>query len=189
MTHHHAAVWQRVEKVWKPRRKVRLITERVSPGEGRIGAHAERRRAATEATAQEVEQEALAIVESVMDWSHAPALAHPCGGRLAPGDCEQRVTHLWKQLYMLVAVDEVGRVAEMLGEHAYLPCDLRHQRVRLERAQRGAQQERAERQERAIASRAKPVAKRTERRRQRHMQPDRHTLRFGIERLQGKRFA
>src|SRR5882762_11046643 len=98
MTHHHAAVRQRVEKVGKCRRKVRLITERVSPGEGRIGAHAERCRAPTEATAQKVEQEALAIVERVVGWSYAPALAHPCGGCLAPGDCEQRVAHLREQL-------------------------------------------------------------------------------------------
>ena len=64
MTHHHAAVRQPVEKVWKGGSKIRLVTERVSPGEGWIGAHAERRRAAAEASAQDIEEEALAIIES-----------------------------------------------------------------------------------------------------------------------------
>ena len=116
MTHHHAAVWQPVEKVWKGRSKVRLVSERVGAGEGRIGAHAKRGGTAAEATAEDVEKKALAIVESMTAWKCAPALAHPCGRRLASGDCEQRVAHLWKQLHMLVAVNEVGRAAEVICE-------------------------------------------------------------------------
>src|SRR5690242_13420192 len=135
MTHHHAAVRQPVEKVWKSRRKIRLVTERVSASEGWIGAHTECRRAAAEAAAQEVEQEALAIVERMTARKCAPALAEPCGGRFAPGDCEQRVADLWKQLHMLVAIDKVGWPAEKLREPSHLTRDLSLQRNSLERAQ------------------------------------------------------
>src|SRR5882757_10084774 len=90
---------------------------------------------------------------------------------------------------MLVAIDKVGRAAEIFCEHSHLTRDLSIQRISLERAQTGAQQERAERQERAIASRAKTFAERAERCRQCYMQPDRHALRLGIERLQSERFA
>src|SRR5215475_10411606 len=134
MTHHHTAVRQPVEKLWKRRRKVRLVAERVGPGESWIGAPAERRRAAAEATAHDVEQEALAIVQSVTAWRHASALAHPGGRRLAPGDCQKRIAHLREQLHVLVAVDEVGRAAEMLHETSHLPRDLCHQRIWLEQA-------------------------------------------------------
>src|SRR5262249_52432957 len=136
MTHHHTAVRQPVEKLWKRHGKIRLVPERVGPGKGRVGAHTERRSATAEATAEDVEQESLAIVESMTARQHAPALADPCAGGLAPGDCEYRVAHLRKQLHMLVAVNEVGRAAEMLREGAHLPGDLRRQGIRLERAQR-----------------------------------------------------
>src|SRR5215510_10940715 len=63
VTHHHAAVREPVEKLRKGIRKIRLVAKRISAREGRIGAHAQRRRAAAEAAAQNVEQRALAVVE------------------------------------------------------------------------------------------------------------------------------
>src|SRR5262249_10532698 len=180
-------VRQPVEKRWKHRSKIRLVPEPVGPGKSRIGAHAERRRATTEATAQEVEQEPLAIVESVTTGQHASALADPCAGRLALGNCEYGVAHLWKQLNMLVAINEVGRAAEMLREGAHLAGDLRHQDVRRERTQRGAQQERAERQECAVTERAKSLAEREERGRQCYIESNRHAVRLCIDAPDGER--
>src|SRR5215470_7442500 len=120
MTHHHAAVRQPIEKLRKGIGKIRLVAERVGAGEGRIGAYPERRRAATEAPAQNVEQHSFAVAGRANERPCTPALAHPGIGRLAPGDREQRLAHLRKQLDVLVAVDEIGRTTKMLREGAYL---------------------------------------------------------------------
>src|SRR5919198_642238 len=111
MTHHNAAVREPIEKLRKGIGKIRLIMERIGAGEGRIGAYAERRRAATKAAAQDVEQHSLAVAERANERLHASALTYPGIRRLAPGDREQRLAHLWKQLDVLVAVDEIGWAA------------------------------------------------------------------------------
>src|ERR1044071_2531467 len=100
MTHHHAALRQPVEKVWKGRRKVRLVSERVGAGEGWIGVHPKRGGTAAEPTAQHIEEKTLLVDESVMERQHAPALAHPGGRRLALRDREKRIAHLREKLHM-----------------------------------------------------------------------------------------
>src|SRR5215467_2255698 len=90
---------------------------------------------------------------------------------------------------MLMAVDEIGRAAEMLNKGAYLPRNLRGERVGCQQSQAGLDQERGERRECAMTQRAESIAERTMGRTQREMQPDRNPLPRCVERLQGVRLG
>src|SRR5207249_659996 len=115
----HAPVRKPIEKLRKGIGKTSPVAERVGAREGGVGTHAERRRAVTEALAQNGEQQSFTIVERANERPRAPALPHPGLGRLAACDREQRLAHLRKQLDVLVAVNEIRRAAEMLREGAY----------------------------------------------------------------------
>ena len=75
-------------------------------------------------------------------------------------------------MYVLVAVDEVGRTAERHDEGFDLRGDLDHQPLGIEPARDRFAHHLIERQEMAVAERRKAIAHRLIRRRQRDMQAE-----------------
>src|SRR5262249_19903314 len=115
---------QIVEEARKQRRKICRVIEVVGAGEGGVGAQAKLLRAASEAAAEHIEEEALAVAEHM---ACAAALPHPGGGGLRPDHLEHDVPELREQLYVLVPIDEIRRMSEELFEHAKLALDFRPQ--------------------------------------------------------------
>ena len=127
---------------------------------------AQRVGAAAEALAQDVEQKRLADRQAAPQRSGSarPHWRSQAFGAASLATLQHGIAHLREQVHVLMAVDEVGRAAEAVDEHAELAHDLVHQHVAVEAMQHGAQQRRPERQKGAVAQRRERFAERTERR-------------------------
>src|SRR5262245_45516343 len=68
MAHDDAAVRQAFEKAWEKVGEIETAAEAVSPCEGGVGRNAKRLGAAAESVAEQVEQEAFAIVQPFREW-------------------------------------------------------------------------------------------------------------------------
>ena len=84
-------------------------------------------------------------------------------------------------------VDEIGRAAEPVHEHADLIGDFDGEQFRFEPMLGGAREQRRQRQESARAQRRKACAQRRKRRSQRHVQTDGEAPFAGIEARQRER--
>ena len=189
MAHHQAAVRQPVEEAREQRREIRPLAEVIGTGERRVGGQAERRRAAAEPVAQNVEHQPLAVAEPLRERQHAPALAQPGIGRRVLDHTEQRLAHLREQVHVLMPVNEIGRAAKELDEGVKLAHDLGRERVAREAMQAGFGERLAEREKGAILERHLVVrAHGPERRGQRQVQPDRHPRHVRVEHVERNRF-
>src|SRR5262245_55338516 len=85
VAHHQATIRKAREEAWKQRGEIGVRVEPIGAGEGRIGRQPAGRGAAAEPSAQEVEQEPLAVREAGPYRQGAPAVSHP-GVRGQGGD-------------------------------------------------------------------------------------------------------
>src|SRR5215213_1145091 len=112
MAHDESLVRQPVPKIFKKLGKVGSAVEDISPGECRVGAHAQSLRATPELPAQDVEQQRLRVCESLVQWQGPAALTHPGVRRCELANLQHSVAHHRKYMHMLVTIDKIGRTFE-----------------------------------------------------------------------------
>src|SRR6185437_15982005 len=110
MAHDQAAIRQPGQEAREDLGESAVAAEIIGAGEGRIGGDAALPSLAAKTHAQNVEQQFLASFESA-GRTRTAALSDPGFGRHFRSHLEHGVTHLRKQMYVLVAVDEIGRSA------------------------------------------------------------------------------
>src|SRR5581483_11236670 len=117
MAHDQSVCRQRVEKARKQRREIGAATKIIGAGEGGIGADAAPGRAGTKAAAEEVEHQAFG---SGKPCAHAATWSHPSSGRELRRHLDHRVANLRRELYVLVSIDEIRRLAKRGDESLQL---------------------------------------------------------------------